>query len=403
MGRSPRSLSSKRVTAFAAAAFGAVVAAAFVIRRRASPQPVRSPSASSLRPGAVYTPEPTGSRPPNGGIRSEERPPDALRAAADVAGRPLVADEDDVVPRVTGDESVGSEAGAEAANGKDVDQPAPEPGSEAPEPRLSLPASRGNRARRAAGGVVLVVAVSAVLWLIARDTEDDRPEVTRVDVSATTSRDPTTTGNADASPQEAFDRAADRLVSAGSFRYVGTTTAIDVSHVRPGLWLAVDLRVEGEVVTSTGRVHEIATDDSGRAIETVTEGPVVWSRLATSREALGDATYLPITEESGVQGEKGAALLPTWLELTVDRQDAGTDHRGQRVLRAILPASALGEIVDGRPAGDAEVVLTLDAAGDPVRVQLTSVPSGPPLRRAMDLIEIGEPIAIDLPADRPAQ
>jgi hypothetical protein len=402
MGRSPRSLSSKRVTAFAAAAFGAMVAAVFVVRRRASPRPVRSPSASSLRSGAVSTPEPTGSRRPNGGIRSEERRADALHAVPGVAGLPLVADGDDVAPRVTGDEPVRSEAGTEAANGQDADQPAPGLGSEAPEPGLSQPTGGRNRARRAAGAAVLVVAVSA-LWLIARDTEDDRPEVARVDVSATTSRDPTTTGNADASPREAFDRAADRLVSAGSFRYVGTTMAIDVSHVRPGLWLAVDLRVEGEVVTATGRVHEIATDDSGRAIETVTEGPVVWSRLATSREALGDATYLPITEESGVQGEKGAALLPTWLGSTVDRQDAGTDERGRRVLRAILPASALGEIVDGRPAGDAKVLLTLDAAGDPVRVQVTSVPSGPPLRLAMDLVEIGEPVVIELPADGPRQ
>jgi hypothetical protein len=401
MGRSRRSLSSKRVTAFAAAAFGAVVAAAFVVRRRASPQPVRSPSASSLRSAAVYTREPTGSRPPNGGSRSEERSADSFRGAPGVGGRPLVGGEHDVVPRVTGDESVPPQAGAEATNGRAVDQPAPEAGSDAPEPRLSQPTGGGNRPRRVAGAVILVVAVGAVIWLIARDTDDDRPETARVDVSATTSRDPTTTANADASPQEAFDRAADRLVSAGSFRYVGTTTAIDVSRVRPGLWLAVDLTVEGEVVTSTGRVHEIATDASGRASETVTEGPVVWSRLATSRGALGDATYLPITEESGVQGDKGAALLPTWLESTVDRQDAGTDERGRRVLRAILPASALGEIVDGRPAGDAKVVLTLDAAGDPVRVQVTSVPSGPPLRLTMDLIEIGEPVVIELPVDGP--
>ena len=171
-----------------------------------------------------------------------------------------------------------------------------------------------------------------------------------------------------------------------------------MSHVRPGLWLAVDLTVEGQVVTSAGRVHEIAVDGSGRAIETVTEGPVVWGRLAPSPEALAEATYLPITEESGVEpAGKGVALLPTWLESTVNRRDAGIDELGHRVLRATLPASVLGEIVDGRPAGDADVVLTLDAAGDPVHVEITSMPTGPPLRLALDLVDIGEPVLIDLP------
>jgi hypothetical protein len=228
--------------------------------------------------------------------------------------------------------------------------------------------------------------------------EDDQSGA-RVDAPVTTSRVPTTiTAIDDLPPQEAFARAADRLVSAGSFSYVGTTSAIDVSHVRPGLWLAVDLIVEGEVVPSAERVHEIAVDGSGRASETVAEGPVVWGRLATSRAALPEATYIHITEESGVQpAAKGVALLPTWLESTVNRQDAGTDGLGHRVLRATLPASVLGEIVDGRPAGDADVVLTLDAAGDPVWVEVISVPTGPPLLLALDLIGIGEPVLIDLP------
>jgi hypothetical protein len=85
----------------------------------------------------------------------------------------------------------------------------------------------------------------------------------------------------------------------------------------------------------------------------------------------------------------------------VARQDAGTDGRGHRVLTATLPASVLGEVVDGRPAGDASVLLTLDAEGDPVRVEVTSVPTGPPLRLALDLLRIGEPVVIDLPAEAP--
>jgi hypothetical protein len=260
----------------------------------------------------------------------------------------------------------------------------------------------GSRTRSVAVGLGLVIALAAGVGLFVAARDDDRPAAD-VEADVTTSVEATTTtAIGELTPQEAFAQAADRLVAGGSFGYVGTTSAIDVSHVRPGLWLGVDLTVEGEVVTSAGSVHEIAVDGSGRATETVSEGPVVWGRLATSREALPEATYLPITEESGGEAAgKGVALLPAWLDSTVDRQDAGADGRGNRMLRATLPASVLGEIVDGRPTGDASVLLTLDAGGDPVRVEVTSVPSGPPLRIALDLLHIGEPVVIDLPVETP--
>jgi hypothetical protein len=248
--------------------------------------------------------------------------------------------------------------------------------------------------------VGVAVAVALAAGVIAAGAGADRPDAD-VEAGVTTSAEPTTTtALADLSPQAAFAQAADRLVAGGSFGYAGTTSAIDVSHVRPGLWLAVDLTVEGEVATAGESVHEIAVDDRGRAVETLSEGPVVWGRLATSRDALPEATYLPIGDESGREpAGKGVALVPAWLDATVDRRDAGTDGHGNRVLRGTLPASVLGEVVDGRPAGDADVVLTLDAAGDPVRVEVTSVPSAPPLRLALDLVRIGEPVEIDLPAD----
>jgi hypothetical protein len=309
--------------------------------------------------------------PPSTGRPADEQPteappevPDspALPEVPDSPGAPLVLDPDTGTPRVDG-------------------------------PR---------RTRPVAVGLALVIALATGVGLFLAARDDDRSNAP-VEAGVTTSVEPTTTTAIDElSPQEAFAQAADRLVAGGSFGYVGTTSAIDVSHVRPGLWLAVDLTVEGEVLTSAESVHEIAVDGSGRAAETLSEGPVVWGRLATSREALPEATYLPITEETGGQAAgKGVALLPAWLDSTVDRQDAGTDRRGNRLLRATLPASVLGEIVDGRAAGDASVLLTLNASGDPVRVEVTSVPAGPPLRLALDLVRIGEPVVIDLPVDAP--
>lgn len=256
--------------------------------------------------------------------------------------------------------------------------------------------------RRAAvtvGLALLIAAAIAIAAVVVVGGDDDQPRPASAGGTVTTAAErTTTTAPAEASADDAFTLVADRLVSAGSFAYAGTTSAIDVSHVRPGLWLAVDLTVEGEVSTTGSRLHEVAVDASGQAVETVTDGPTVWGRQAAAPAALGDATYLPITEDSGEEvAAKGIALLPSWLRSTVDRHDAGTDALGRRLLRATMPADALGEVVDGRPAADADVVLTLDAAGEPVHVEVASVPTGPPLRLALDLSRIGDAVTIDLP------
>jgi hypothetical protein len=365
MGTWPRSWSSKRVTSLAAAALGAALAAALVARRRAGSRAAR-PLAASPAPTPPFEDAHEVAPAP---VFTE---PAAATSVADVAD---VTDVDDGSPR---------------------DRPARHPGAVEPDAGPPPPAGGRGRTGTVAVGLVLLVAAAGLGWVILGG-DDDRPEAVGVEPTAPATPTSTTAIDHD-SPHEAFARAADHLVAAGSFAYAGTTTAIDVSHVRPGLWLAVDLTVEGEVMTSAGRVHEIAVDGDGRASETITEGPVVWGRLATSREALPEAGYLSITEESGGTGAgKGAALLPGWLDSTVDRRDAGTDAFGHRLLRATLPASVLGETVDGRPAGDADVVLTLDATGDPVHVEVTSVPTGPPLRLALDITGIGEPVVIDVP------
>jgi hypothetical protein len=378
MGTLPRSRWSRRVTSLAAVTLGAALTAAIVARRRAGGQSVGSPPGQPRPVTALGAEPPTDAVPPSAGRPADEPPTEATQPSA---GRPADEQPTEAPPEVP------DSPGAPLVSDPDAGTP----GVDGP-----------GRTRPVAVGLALVIALATGVGLFVAARDDDRSNVA-VEADVTTSVEPTTTIVIDElSPQEAFAQAADRLVARGSFGYVGTTSAIDVSHVRPGLWLAVDLTVEGEVVTSAESVHEIAVDGSGRAAETVSEGPVVWGRLATSREALPEATYLLITEESGGQAAgKGVALLPAWLDSTVDRQDAGTDGRGNRLLRATLPASVLGEIVDGRAAGDASVLLTLNAAGDPVRVEVTSVPSGPPLRLALDLVRIGEPVVIDLPVDAP--
>jgi hypothetical protein len=386
MGTVPRSRWSRRVTSLAAAALGAALTAAIVARRR-EPRRQAPPT-----PAGPHHDRPKEAAPPVAASPAEGRPTEPPVATVSLDAPPTEA-----MPPAGGPVEEPTEPAPEVADPTRA-PPAPDPG---PDTVTRHVAGRGRAGPVVVGlALVAVLAAGAGLFVAARD--DDRPG-TELEAGVTTSAAPTTTTVVDGlSAQDAFAQAADRLVASGSFGYAGTSSATDVSHVRPGLWLAVELTVEGEVETSAGSVHEIAVDGDGRATETLSAGPIVWGRLATSREALADATYLPITEESGGQGAgKGAALLPAWLDSTVARQDAGTDGRGHRVLTATLPASVLGEVVDGRPAGDASVLLTLDAEGDPVRVEVTSVPTGPPLRLALDLLRIGEPVVIDLPAEAP--
>jgi hypothetical protein len=369
------------VISLVVAVLGAALTALFVARRR-SGSPIDRPLGGS--------PIPAGT--------PQEQP-----ASASVPGQPFAVDRpaaaDDVPIDVTHTEPATVAPIADVEDRPRMGPPVRDDDEGGPDVALRPPVVRRRRGGRVAAGLVLLVVAAVAIGLIALSRDGDQPEAAGGDATnGSPAERPTTTAMGDGSPDEAFALAADRLVSGGSFGYAGTTSAIDVSRVRPGLWLAVDLTVEGEVVTSGALVHEIAVDGGGRATETVTQGPVVWGRLATSREALPEATYLPITEESGEGAGKGVALLPTWLGSTVDRQDVGTDGLGRRMLRATLPASVLGETVDGRPAGDAIVVLTLDGAGDPVHVEVTSVPTGPPLRLALDLFGIGEPVLIDVPA-----
>lgn len=378
MGTWPRSWSNRRVTSLVAAALGAALTALFLARRRPG-SPIDRPLAGSPTPAGAPREQPASA---------------SGRGHAPAVDRPTNAG--DVLPDATYTEPATVETVADVEDRPPMGPPARH--DDGGEPDAGLPASVVRRRRGlVATGLVVLVAMAVGIVSIAVGRDRDQHEAAGDATNTPPASQTTTTTVGDTSPEEAFARAAERLVSGGSFGYAGTTSAIDVSHVRPGLWLAVDLTVEGEVVTSGALVHEIAVDGGGRATETVMEGPSVWGRLATSREALPEATYLPITEESGEGTGKGVALLPTWLDSTVDRQDAGTDGLGRRVLRATLPASVLGEVVDGRPAGDATVVLTLDGAGNPVHVEVTSLPTGPPLRLALDLTGIGEPVLIDVP------
>jgi hypothetical protein len=289
--------------------------------------------------------------------------------------------------------------------------------------RAGLGPSR--RSRAVLGGVVALGLVAGVGAVVASSGGGDRPDTAAIesgtagqagsegdaigeggtateaggDAASTTEVDVTMTTPVAVTAATAFPAAADRLTAAGTFSYTGTVSATDVSHVRPMLWLSVESTLEGQVSLAAGRLHETATTSDGRVAETVTSGPQVWGRRAGSREGLAAVPYESVPALSDAEpATKGAVLLPAWLASVVNPADAGPDESGRRRFSATVPATVLGAIERERPPVDATVVLTLDAAGAPVRVEITSAPGGPPLHLVYDLAGLGAPVDIQPPA-----
>jgi hypothetical protein len=98
----------------------------------------------------------------------------------------------------------------------------------------------------------------------------------------------------------------------------------------------------------------------------------------------------------------GPALIHRWLTAAVDRAADGTDAEGRRRYTGSLH-TLLGphDLADPAPEPIATVVLVVDEAGDPARIELASLPGQPALELAFDISRIGEPVSIPLPDGRP--
>lgn len=294
-------------------------------------------------------------------------------------------------PAAAGIPPVGSDGPRDLA-----DMPAAAPAG----PARHLASTTWRRPSALALAVVVAVLVLVAGALVVGLSGDDGPSRAEVatEVPAGNGAETTTTALAPLTAAEAFASAGQRLTSAGSFSYHGTASASDVSAVRPTLWLAVDVTVDGQVTTTNSRLHEIALTPDLRATETVADGPRVWGRRAPSLDVLASQAYEPLPALSAGDGAaRGAALLPGWLAAATAAVDAGFDAEGRRLYQATIPAAVLGEVERDRPAVDATVVLTLDDANDPVRVEITAVPGGPTLHLAYDISGIGTPIPIEPP------
>jgi hypothetical protein len=195
-------------------------------------------------------------------------------------------------------------------------------------------------------------------------------------------------------PDVAYLEAILRLGHAGSFMYRGTVHAAGASAMRPGLPGARHVTVDGAVRLPQSITREVAVDDRGGAVETVTSGATVWSRAAPSVDGLAAAAWEVVAPKHsldvGSPDRLGAALLADVLRAAGDRQRDGTDAAGRRVLRATVPPDdrdeRYGDALDG-----ADVRITLDEAGEIARIVLSSAEGQPRLVLRLDIVRLGDP------------
>ncbi|MGH9229144.1 MAG: hypothetical protein ACRD07_10560 [Acidimicrobiales bacterium] len=192
----------------------------------------------------------------------------------------------------------------------------------------------------------------------------------------------------------AYLEAVRRLGHAGSFAYRGSVHAAGPSALRPGPSIATDVTVEGAVRLPQSITRDVAVDDRGGAVETVTSGGTVRSRTAPSIEGLAGAAWGVAGpsrgRDGGYPGRLGAALVADVLRSAGDRHRDGTDASGRAVLRATVPADdrdeRYGDTLDG-----ADVRVTLDESGDIAHVVLTSAQPEPRLVLRLDIVRLGDP------------
>jgi hypothetical protein len=192
----------------------------------------------------------------------------------------------------------------------------------------------------------------------------------------------------------AFHEAVNRLTSRSSFAYEGEVHAAEQSLFRPGDWTAGDVTVEGAVLMSHGLTRDVAVDATGRAVETVTSGPTVWTRSASTVDGLSDGPW----EFRSAPGPPllGTAAMARLIFSATDPSEAPRDASGRRLIHATLPPADPREGYGDLLAG-AELSLTLDVDGDIARIAVRSARGDPDLMLELDIMRLGEPQAIALP------
>jgi hypothetical protein len=168
------------------------------------------------------------------------------------------------------------------------------------------------------------------------------------------------------------------------------------SPFRPGEWTAREVSVEGAVVLEHALTHDIAVDAGGRAVETVTSGPTVWTRSASTVDGLGTAVWASRTSVGPELRLRGTAAVAYLVLSARDPREVAPDAAGRCVIRASMPAVDRQDPHADLSVG-ADLLVTLDEDGNVARIVVRSAPDDPELVLELDIMQIGEPQAIAPP------
>jgi hypothetical protein len=199
-----------------------------------------------------------------------------------------------------------------------------------------------------------------------------------------------------AETRQVFAEAKLRFGEVHSFSYRGSVHTAATQPFGAGRSLVGDLVVEGAVRLQSALAREIAADVGGRAEETLTSGTTTWTRRAASADALDGVPWTvrpgPLEAATTLDIQTVARLITTAGE---PRGEA-PDPAGRRVIRATLPTRDDG---DGNllPLGGADVLLSLDDAGNIAHVVVTWPPRDPQLVLDVEISGHNQPQQIALP------
>jgi hypothetical protein len=139
-----------------------------------------------------------------------------------------------------------------------------------------------------------------------------------------------------------------------------------------------DVTVEGAVLLESALVREVAADARGRAGEALTSGTTVWTRSAPSADALDGASWTVRLGSPDAPVTLDMRLVARLITTAGDPRGEAPDAAGRRVIRATLPTRDDGG-GDLLPLSGADVLLSLDDAGNVAHLVVTWPPREPQL------------------------
>ncbi|HET6664333.1 MAG TPA: hypothetical protein VFG94_08745 [Acidimicrobiales bacterium] len=195
-----------------------------------------------------------------------------------------------------------------------------------------------------------------------------------------------------------FAEAMLRFGEVHSFAYRGSVRAATSRPFGAGTSRVGDLAIEGAVLLQPALARVVAADGRGKAEETLTSGTTVWTRTAASADTLRAVPWRARPTSLDAGSTLDMQVVARLITTAGDPRGEAPDAVGRRVIRATLPARGDGG-GNVLPLAGADVLLSLDDAGDIAHIVLTWPPRDPRFVLDVELFAHNRPQDI-APPDR---